>query len=460
MARITVVGAAGYVGLSYAALLADLGHNVVGVDIDADRVRLLNQGEVPFIEAGLEPIMRAGLEKNILAFTTDYSVAIPAAEFVFICVGTPSAPSGDVDTSAITSAAQSIARHSQGHTIVVNKSTMPVGSAQFVSDILAEHANPGSSFSVVSNPEFLREGSAIHDVYHPDRIVLGADDPLAAAAVGELYIGIEAPLLITQPRSAEMIKYASNAFLATKISFANELALLCESLGADISTVARGMGLDERINRHFLYAGIGFGGSCFPKDVRALAAMANDHGCDAGLLDAVLHTNTKMRSLVMQKLQRHLGSLEGKMIGVLGLAFKPGTDDIRESPSIALIQDLLAAGARVRATDPAAAANATSMLDKVGIGRDGYAVAMGADALILATEWPDFQILNFERIANAMRGDLLIDGRNALDRTTLEEAGLVYEGIGWTSAPAPIPAHVAPIVITPIPTKQQVSAAD
>lgn len=459
MAEIAIVGAAGYVGLGYSALLADLGHNVVGVDIDLVRVSLLRQGVLPFHEPGLASLVQRGLMGGHLRFTTDYAEAVPGAKFVFICVGTPSTASGAADTTAIVAAAQAIARHGQGHTIVVNKSTMPVGSAQFVHDILAEHAPAETTFAVVSNPEFLREGSAIHDIFHPDRIVLGADDPVAAAEVGELYSALDAPLLVTRPRSAEMIKYASNAFLATKISFVNEVATICEQLGADISIVAQGMGLDPRISPSFLQAGVGFGGSCFPKDVRALATMARDNGCDPTLLTAVIDINVKMRARVLEKVRSHLGTLSGKTIGVLGLAFKPETDDIREAPSVALIKDLIAAGAQVRATDPVAGLHVAALFPEIRLTRDAFGAAMGADALILVTEWPAYRNLDLDRLANAMRGQLVVDGRNCLDREAVKTAGLIYEGIGRGLQPV-AETHISALLMEPQLTSAPVSVGD
>lgn len=448
MPPIAVVGGAGYVGLAYSVLLADLGHEVVSVDMDPARIGLLCQGVVPNHEPGLDALLTRTLDSGRLRFTTDYAQAVPDAEFVFICVGTPSTPSGAADTSAIADAAQKIARHARNHTIVVNKSTMPVGSASFVSDMLAEHAAPNATFAVVSNPEFLREGSAIHDIYHPDRIVLGSDDMDAAVAVGDLYRVLGAPLLITQPRSAEMIKYASNAFLANKISFINEVATICEQLGADISAVVHGMGLDARINPHFLRPGIGFGGSCFPKDVRALAKMARDNGCDASLLTAVLDINEKMRHRVLDKIKARLGSLNGRTIGVLGLAFKPETDDIRESPAVALVRDLVGEGASVRATDPVANRHVAPLFPTVHLGRDAYDAAMGADALVLVTEWSAYRSLDLDRLANAMRGRLVIDGRNVLEPGPITEAGLIYEGMGRGLSHASATIQVHPTIIT------------
>lgn len=455
MATIAVAGGAGYVGVSYSVLLADLGHQVTGLDKDAARVALLNQGQAPFHEPGLQPLLEKGLCSGKLTFTTNYAEIVPEAEFILICVGTPSTPSGAADTSAIMETAQMIARHAAGHTIVVNKSTMPVGSVTFVADILAEHAAPGITFDVVSNPEFLREGSAIHDIYHPDRIVLGAENLEAASAVAGLYGHLDAPVLYTSPRAAEMIKYASNAFLANKISFINEVATICEHLGADVNAVVQGMGLDSRIGPQFLHPGIGFGGSCFPKDVRALAKMAEDNGCHPALLTTVLDINQAMRTRVLRKIENRLGTLKGKTIGILGLAFKPHTDDIREAPAVALIGELLRAGATVRATDPVAIRNVAAIHPDVTFTKDAYGAAMGADAVVLVTEWEEYRALDPDRLSNAMRGRLVIDGRNVLTPHEVTAAGLLYEGIGRGAATeaatstSVISIHVQPVLPAP-----------
>ncbi len=435
MARIGVIGGAGYVGLAYAAALAELGHDVVGLDIDAAKVRALAQGHSPIFEPGLETLLQRGLTSGRLRFTIDYGEAVPEADFVFICVGTPSDATGRAEMGHITAAARSIARHGRGHTIVVNKSTMPVGSVHVVAEILAEHAEAGASFAVVSNPEFLREGCAVQDIFQPDRIVLGADDPAAADRVAALYAPLGAPVLITDPRSAEMVKYASNAFLAAKISFINEVAMICERLGADVSVVARGMGMDERIGPRFLQAGAGFGGSCFPKDVQALAAMARDAGLATDMLGAVAAINVAARSRLAGKLTAHLGGLEGKTIAVLGLAFKPNTDDVREAPALEVARHLLGAGAMVRATDPAAMPHVAPLFPDVHLVEDAYAAATGADAVVLMTEWDAYRSLDLDRLANAMRGRLVVDGRNVLDPAAVVAAGLVYEGIGRGVAP-------------------------
>jgi UDPglucose 6-dehydrogenase len=430
MARIAVIGGAGYVGLTYAAALAEIGHEVVGLDLDAGKVQSLGEGRSPIFEPGLEELIQKGLASKRLRFTTEYTQAVPDAEFCYVCVGTPSDASGRADMQYVAAAAAQIGAHGRGHTIVVNKSTLPVGSARFVLEILAEHARPDATFAVVSNPEFLREGCALRDVFQPDRIVLGADAEADARRVAELYGPLHAHVLITDPRSAEMIKYASNAFLASKISFVNEVALICERLGADVSVVAEGMGLDERIGRRFLQAGAGFGGSCFPKDVKALASMARDAGLDPSMLNAVLGINNTMRRHVVQQVADRLGGLTDKTVALLGLAFKPDTDDIREAPALAVIRQLLVGEARVRATDPVAMPHVAAQLPDVALLPDPYAAATGADAVVLMTEWAEYRMLDLDRLANCMRGRLLVDARNVIAPAAARAAGLEYVGIG------------------------------
>jgi len=430
MPKIGVIGGAGYVGLAYAAVLTELGYDVVGLDIDGARVHALSRGQLPIFEPGLTELVQRGLASGRLRFTTDYAEAVPDADFVFIGVGTPPNAVGRANMAFVVAAARAVALHARGHTVVVNKSTMPVGSVDLVADILAEHAAPGATFAVVSNPEFLREGSAIHDILHPDRIVLGSDDLAAAQQVGALYEPLEAPVLYTDPCSAEMIKYASNAFLAAKISFVNELAMICDRLGADVTVVARGMGMDARIGPQFLQAGAGFGGSCFPKDLRALVSMAQEAGLETDMLRAVETINVAARRQVVAKLRAHLGDLTNQTIAVLGLSFKPDTDDIRESPAMAVIRDLLSSGARVRGTDPVAMRNVAAVLPEVQLRDDAYAAATGADAVLLMTEWAVYRTLDLDHLANAMRGEVLVDGRNALDPAAVVAAGLVYDGIG------------------------------
>jgi UDPglucose 6-dehydrogenase len=467
MAKIAVVGS-GYVGLGTGAVFADLGNQVVGVDIDAAKVARLGAGECPIFEPGLEELLARGLKSGRLRFTTDYAGAVPGADFVFICVGTPPGADGAADMRHVREAARAIGRHLRPErrvregdgrrpdparrTIVINKSTMPVGSGDLVRAILAEEtAISGASFAVVANPEFLREGSAVRDMLHPDRIVLGSADRAAASGVAELYRALGAPVLITDLRTAEMIKYAANAFLATKISFINEVAQICEALGADVRQVAAGMGLDRRIGPQFLNAGIGFGGSCFPKDVQALAFMAEEASCHPQLLRAVLDINRDARRAFVDKLDRALGGLAGRTVAVWGLAFKPNTDDLREAPALEIIAALQARGARVRAYDPAAMGAARGLLPGVCWCADAYEAAAGADAVALLTEWNEFTGLDLARVAEQMRAPVLVDGRNLYDPRELAALGFTYRGVGLppvealAAAPAPTIAHAAAI---------------
>ena len=441
MSRICVVGGGGYVGLGYAVALADLGNDVVGLDIDEERVAALNAGRSPLYEPGLEELLGRNLAAGRLRFTADYAGAVPDADFVFLCTGTPSLADGEADLRQVRAAAAAVGIHlSPGRrTIVVNKSTMPVGSAELVARIVAEHAPPGADFRVVSNPEFLREGRVVHDILHPDRVVLGAEDPEAAEAVAALYAPLAAPILVTDHRSAEMIKYAANAFLATKISFINEVARLCERLGADVTTVAEGMGLDPRIGPRFLHAGLGFGGSCFPKDVGALTRMADDAGLHPGLLRAVLEINADVRRRFVRRAEQLLGGLDGRVVAVWGLAFKEDTDDLRESPALAVVEMLQERGAAVRAHDPAAMANAAPRLPAVTLCATPYVAAAGVDAVLVCTPWREFRQIDLARVAAAMRGDLLLDGRNLYDPAAVAAAGLRYEGIGRGRIVASLP---------------------
>jgi UDPglucose 6-dehydrogenase len=439
MTRICVVGGGGYVGLGYAVALAELGHDVVGLDIDAHRVELLRRGDSPVYEAGLPEMLRRNLESGRLAFTTDYAEAVANSAVVFLCTGTPSLSDGEADLRQVRSAAASIGAHMRpgGEVVVVNKSTMPVGTAEIVSGIIAEHAAPGAAFAVVSNPEFLREGQVLHDILHPDRIVLGGDDARAIEIVAALYEPLAAPILRTDHRSAELIKYAANAFLATKISFINDIARLCERLSADVTVVAAGIGADERIGPRFLNPGIGFGGSCFPKDVGALSRMAEGAGLHPGLLRAVLEINHEAQRRFVTRAEELLGGLEGRVIAVWGLAFKEGTDDLRESPAVAVVDMLLERGALVHAHDPAAGQKAAVRLPLVKLCADPCTAAKGADAVVLCTPWPEYAQVDFACLAPTMRGDLILDGRNLLDPSTVIAAGLRYEGIGRGRPVAP-----------------------
>src|SRR6185436_4302581 len=448
MANIAVIGT-NYVGLVTAACFAELGNQVVGIDIDPGKVERLGRGQLPIYEPGLEEIVVQNLKAGRLTFTLDYTEGLRNAEFAFVCVGTPSGTEGEADTSQVKSAAHSLGQYTpRGRTlIVVNKSTMPIGTGEWMLPALGRASNgSGATFHVVSNPEFLREGSAVDDFRHPDRVVLGGTEPEPIERVASLYRDLqpEPPIIRTDIPSAEMIKYASNAFLATKISFINEIASICERLGADVKEVARGMGLDRRISPEFLDAGVGYGGSCFPKDVKALAHMASMAGAHPQLLRAVMEINRDMRRLVLQKVRAELGgNLEDRVIGVLGLAVKPNTDDLREAPAIEIIHLLQSAGARVKAYDPAATEAARAVLPGAELCGDAYTVAEGADALLLLTQWSEFRRLDLERVQASMRTPLLVDGRNLYDPNDMVKRGFRYHGIG---RPTPEGMAAAPSV--------------
>lgn len=430
MRRITVIGV-GYVGLVTGTCFADLGNQVICLDVAQDKIEKLRRGELPIYEPGLEEMVQRNVAAGRLSFTSEYAEAIAEADFIFVAVGTPSGVDGEADLKYIRMAVESMAPHLDGYTIIVNRSTVPVGTGDSTAETLELLGKrQGSDFQVVSNPEFTREGSAVYDFLNPDRVVLGSVDREAAEAVAELYRPLTSKIMITDLRTAEMIKYASNAFLAMRISFINEIASICEKLGADVKRVAQGMGMDQRIGTAFLDAGLGFGGSCFPKDVKALQYMAELNGLHPQLLRAVMDINRDQRRRVIVKLREALGSLRGKTIGLLGLSFKPNTDDIREAAAIDLAHLLSNEGARLRAYDPVAIEAARRILDGVTFCADPYAVADGADALILVTEWNEFKQLDMPRIVSSMRRHLLIDGRNIYDPAVMHELGFEYHGIG------------------------------
>ena len=428
MSRVAIVGA-GYVGLTTAACLSDLGNEVILVDIDQAKIEQLRSHRLPFYEPGLQEVVERNTRAGRLSFTTDFTEGIQGADYAFLAVSTPEGEGGEADVSAVEKAAAAIAQAMDGPLVIVNKSTVPIGTGDMVSEIVASH-NDKHRADVASNPEFLREGSALQDFMNPDRVVIGAHDRVVAEKVAKLYEPLDAPVLITDIYTAEMIKYASNAFLATRISFINEIARIAERVNADVKVVAEGMGLDRRIGPHFLDAGIGFGGSCFPKDVKALAAIAEKYDYHPELLTAVMEINRDQRTLVVEKLKECLGDISDRVIGLLGLAFKPNTDDMREAPSVEIAKALLAHGATVRACDPAAVDKARLILPEVDYLRDAYAVANGADGLIVVTEWNEFRNLDLARIKNSMRRPVLIDGRNIYDPFSVRELGFTYRGIG------------------------------
>jgi len=433
MAKISVIGT-GYVGLVTGTCFADMGNQVICLDINEHRIEQLKNGVMPIYEPGLKQIVEENMGAERLTFTTSYPEALKDAEFAFIAVGTPSSEDGEADMQYVKQAVDSIAENLDHTVIIVNKSTVPVGTGDWVAEIIMDqNGHDSPAFSVVSNPEFLREGSAVNDFMQPDRVVLGSTDPDAAKQVAELYEPLRSPIMITDLRTAEMIKYASNAFLATRISFINEMANICESLGADVREVARGMGMDKRIGPSFLDAGLGWGGSCFPKDVKALTHMADTRGAHPQLLQAVMDINRNQRSRTVEKLEVALGGLKGRTIGILGLSFKPNTDDTRDAPALDIIRMLLKKGAKVQAFDPQAMQTCKDEIPALSLRQNPYEVAKGADAILLATEWNEFKSLSFSEIKNNMRGNVIFDGRNLWDGQVLHNLGFTYFGIGVPS---------------------------
>jgi UDPglucose 6-dehydrogenase len=430
MSKICVIGT-GYVGLVTGTCFADLGNEVTCLDIDHERIASLKAGQMPIYEPGLEQLVKQNVAAERLFFTTDYALALKDAEYAFIAVGTPSGNDGEADLRYVRSAAEAIADHVKNAILVINKSTVPVGTGDWVADVINRRRHGKAlNFSVVSNPEFLREGSAINDFMNPDRVVLGSEDQSAASRVAQLYQPLRCTIMTTDLRTAEMIKYASNAFLATRISFINEIANICEELGADVREVARGMGLDKRIGPQFLDAGLGWGGSCFPKDVKALEHMAVLHGTQPQLLQAVMEINRNQRRRAVMKLRKSLKTLNEKTIGMLGIAFKPNTDDIRDAAAIELIHLLQNEGAQIKAYDPQAMENASHVLKNVMLCENPYQVAEGADALVLATEWNEFKQLDFKKLKSIMKQTVILDGRNLWDASALKDLGFTYMGVG------------------------------
>ena len=430
MRKLCVIGS-GYVGLVTGACFADLGNSVTLVDIDDAKIALLRRGEMPIYEPGLAEVVQRNAAAGRMHFTTSYAEGLDNCEFAFICVGTPSGVDGEADLQYVRAAAETLAQSMTHPLIIINKSTVPVGTGDWTTEIIKRKQPHPIDFAVVSCPEFLREGSAIADFMRPDRTVLGSTKSAAAQRVAELYAPLEAPIVITDIRTAEMIKYASNAFLATRISFINEISIICERLGADVAEVARGMGYDKRIGPHFLQAGIGFGGSCFPKDVKALANMAQTHGMHPQLLNAVMEINAFQRRQITQKTREMLGgSVNGRTVAILGLAFKQDTDDTRESPSLTVARSLLNQGASVKAYDPVAMNNASREVAGLTPCRDAYAAAEDSDALLVLTPWNEFKHLDMARIRDSMAQPILIDGRNLYDPVELRNLGFQYRGVG------------------------------
>jgi UDPglucose 6-dehydrogenase len=429
MKQICVVGV-GYVGLVTAACFSDLGNRVIALDVVEEKIDGLKQGKMPIYEPGLKELVEHNVKAGRLSFTTSYAEALEGTEFAFIAVGTPMGVDGEADLQYVEAASREIAQNMTMPLVIINKSTVPVGTGDWVADIVRRNQKQPVPFWVVSCPEFLREGSAIGDFMQPHRTVLGSLSPEAAEKVAQLHLPLRAPIVITDLRTAEMIKYASNAFLATKISFINEIANICECLGADVKEVAIGMGYDARIGKQFLDAGVGYGGSCFPKDVKALAYMAAEKGRHPQLLYTVMEINDDRRNMAVTHIKEMLGDLRDKVIGFLGLSFKPNTDDMRDAPSITIAQLLQKEGAVIRAYDPVAMEMAQALMPGVEMVPDPYTLAQGCDALVVMTEWNEFKQLDKPRLRDLMRQPILYDGRNIYEPDEMVKSGFIYRGVG------------------------------
>ncbi|MFZ5968133.1 MAG: UDP-glucose dehydrogenase family protein [Bacillota bacterium] len=446
--RITVIGT-GYVGLVTGVCLAEIGHEVTCVDHNEMKVENLNKGISPIYEAYLDDMLKRNVNERRLCFTTSVEDAVKTSYVIFIAVGTPSLTDGNVDMSQVEAVAQCIGKSMDGYRIIVNKSTVPVGTTRKVRKIIEENLQDKISFDVVSNPEFLREGTAVHDTFHGDRIVIGSESEKSANILKEIYKPLNLKTMVTDPESAELIKYASNAFLATKISFINEMANICELAGGDVREVAKGMGMDRRIGDKFLHAGIGFGGACFPKDVKGLIKIGENLGYDFKIIKQTLVVNQQQREKVIKILESRFKNLEEIHVAILGLAFKAGTDDIREAPALFIMEELLKRGAKVRAYDPIAMDNMRKELhDPVQYVSNPYQAVKDADALLILTEWRDFQELSIRKIRGLMKHRVMIDGRNIFDGKSMREKGFEYHGIGVCSKEILVPNYAQDICMT------------
>lgn len=430
--KLTMIGT-GYVGLVTGTGFANFGNDVICLDVDEKKVDMLSEGKLTIYEPGLEEIFERNIKRGRIKFTTDTEKAVKDSDVIFICVGTPSDSNGEADLTAVKQAAQYIGKYMNGYKVVINKSTVPVGTADLVKKIILENQTRKIEFDVVSNPEFLREGAAVKDFENPDRIVIGTDSKKAKDLLTLLYRSIartERPIIVTSVKSAELIKYASNTMLAMRISFMNQLAHLCEKTDADIKDVSKGLGLDSRIGSRFLHAGIGYGGSCFPKDVKALISILKQHGCEADLLEAVHRINEQQKTVVVEKLKNLLEEIKDSKIAIWGLSFKPKTDDIREAPSLKIINDLKELGAKIHAFDPVAMDNAKKILDDVKFFESPYEAIQDCDALIVVTEWDEFRNLDMRAVKVLLKKPIIIDGRNIYDINHMKELGFTYMGIG------------------------------
>ena len=430
--HITIIGT-GYVGLVTGACFSEFGVFATCVDKDENKIESLKQGIIPFYEPGLEDLVKRNFKQGRLKFTTDIGEAVEESLVIFIAVGTPPRGDGSADLSYVDGVAKEIASHIKNYKVIVTKSTVPVGTGERIRKIISKHLKEEVDFDMVSNPEFLREGAAIEDFMRPNRIVIGARSQQAVAIMKDLYKPlylIETPFVITNIETAELIKYASNSFLATKISFINEMSNLCEKVGADVNIVARGMGLDGRIGPKFLHAGPGFGGSCFPKDTRALLKIATDHNVGFGIVDAAIKANERQITLVTEKIKNTLNDIRGKTVAILGLSFKPNTDDIREAPAISIIQSLSNAGANIRAYDPVAMENTKAILPDITYCNDAYDACEGADAVVIVTEWNQFRNLETERVTKLLKQPYFFDLRNIYDPQKMQTLGFKYYSVG------------------------------
>ncbi|HMT09227.1 MAG TPA: UDP-glucose/GDP-mannose dehydrogenase family protein [Pyrinomonadaceae bacterium] len=430
--RIAVIGT-GYVGLVSGACFAEFGVNVTCVDVDAAKIEKLKAGGIPIYEPGLDAIVSKNVEAGRLHFTTDIKAAVEQALVVFLAVGTPPQPDGTPDMSYYRQAAKDVAEAMNGYKVLVTKSTVPVGTGKWLREFVQENLAVDTEFGVASNPEFLREGAAIEDFMRPDRVVVGSNEERAIEVMKELYRPlylIETPVVITSLEAAELIKYAANAFLATKITFINEIANLCDAIGCDVHDVARGMGMDNRIGRKFLHPGPGYGGSCFPKDTRALTTVADQFGVETRIVDAVIEANERQRDAMIPKIEALVGDLDGKKIGVLGLSFKPETDDMRESPAIEIIAGMIAKGATVKAFDPVAMEESKHFVSGIEYATDEYDAIAGADAMVIVTEWNQFRALDFDKIKFLLTSPKIADLRNIYEPADMRELGFEYVGVG------------------------------
>ena len=430
--RIAVIGT-GYVGLVSGACFAEFGVDVTCVDVDVTKIDKLNNGVIPIYEPGLDQIVEKNVKAGRLHFTTDIKAAVETSQVVFLAVGTPPKEDGSPDMSYYQQAAKDVAEAMNGYKVLVTKSTVPIGTGKWLRDFVTSNQKTKTEFGVASNPEFLREGAAIDDFMRPDRVVIGSNEEKAIEVMKELYRPlylIETPIVITSLEAAELIKYAANAFLATKITFINEVANLCDAIGCDVHDVARGMGMDNRIGRKFLHPGPGYGGSCFPKDTRALTTVADQFGVETRIVDAVIEANERQRDAMIPKIDKLVGGLSGKQIGVLGLSFKPETDDMRESPAIEIIHGMIARGAKVRGFDPVAMEEAKHYIKGLDYAEDEYDAIKGADALVIITEWNQFRALDMEKVKGLLNAPKIADLRNVYEPADMRAMGFEYVGVG------------------------------